>query len=101
MFALDGHQHAPLICYCGICLWDTIDLTTVSCQEGARSHDRPPAAERHRRVAARVPLHDGPMTGYELAATAQRVIGDFWSLTQSQVYRELAWMAEAGTRHGG
>jgi DNA-binding PadR family transcriptional regulator len=41
-------------------------------------------------------LHDGPMTGYELAATAQRVIGDFWSLTQSQVYRELAWMAEAG-----
>ena len=41
-------------------------------------------------------LHDGPMTGYELAAMAQRVIGDFWSLTQSQVYRELAWMAEAG-----
>lgn len=41
-------------------------------------------------------LHDGPLTGYELAATAQRVIGDFWSLTQSQVYRELAWMAEAG-----
>ena len=41
-------------------------------------------------------LHDGPMTGYELAATAQRVIGDFWSLTQSQVYRELAWMADAG-----
>jgi DNA-binding PadR family transcriptional regulator len=40
--------------------------------------------------------HDSPMTGYELAATAQRVIGDFWSLTQSQVYRELAWMAEAG-----
>ena len=41
-------------------------------------------------------LHDGPLSGYELAATAQRVIGDFWSLTQSQVYRELAWMAEAG-----
>ena len=41
-------------------------------------------------------LHDCPMTGYELAAMAQRVIGDFWSLTQSQVYRELAWMAEAG-----
>ena len=41
-------------------------------------------------------LHDGPLTGYELAATAQRVIGDFWTLTQSQVYRELAWMAEAG-----
>ncbi len=41
-------------------------------------------------------LHDGPLSGYELAATAQRAIGDFWSLTQSQVYRELAWMAEAG-----
>jgi DNA-binding PadR family transcriptional regulator len=41
-------------------------------------------------------LHDGPLTGYELAATAQRIIGDFWSLTQSQVYRELVWMTEAG-----
>ena len=41
-------------------------------------------------------LHDGPLSGYELAATAQQVIGDFWSLTQSQVYRELAWMADAG-----
>lgn len=41
-------------------------------------------------------LHDGPQSGYELAATAQDVIGNFWTLTQSQVYRELAWMAEAG-----
>jgi DNA-binding PadR family transcriptional regulator len=41
-------------------------------------------------------LHDGTLSGYELAATAQRVIGEFWSLTQSQVYRELVWMAEAG-----
>ena len=41
-------------------------------------------------------LHDGPRSGYELAATAQGVIGNFWTLTQSQVYRELAWMAEAG-----
>ncbi len=41
-------------------------------------------------------IHDGAMSGYELAATAQGVIGDFWSLTQSQVYRELASMAEAG-----
>jgi DNA-binding PadR family transcriptional regulator len=36
------------------------------------------------------------MSGYDLAATAERRIGDFWSLTQSQVYRELAWMAAAG-----
>jgi DNA-binding PadR family transcriptional regulator len=41
-------------------------------------------------------LHEGPMSGYELATTAQGVIGDFWSLTQSQVYRELAWMSDAG-----
>jgi DNA-binding PadR family transcriptional regulator len=41
-------------------------------------------------------LHAGPMTGWDLVATAQAVIGDFWSLTQSQVYRELAAMADAG-----
>jgi DNA-binding PadR family transcriptional regulator len=41
-------------------------------------------------------LHWGPMSGWDLAATAQHVIGDFWSLTRSQVYRELAWMADAG-----
>src|SRR6266540_213478 len=41
-------------------------------------------------------LHWGSLTGWDLAGTAQEVIGDFWSLTRSQVYRELAWMAEAG-----
>jgi DNA-binding PadR family transcriptional regulator len=41
-------------------------------------------------------LHDGPLSGYQLAATAQGAIGEFWSLTQSQIYRELAWMADAG-----
>jgi DNA-binding PadR family transcriptional regulator len=41
-------------------------------------------------------LHEGPQSGYELASTAQDIIGNFWTLTQSQVYRELAWMAEAG-----
>ena len=46
-------------------------------------------------------LHDGPMTGWDLVATAQRRIGDFWSLTQSQVYRELAAMAQAGLVEAG
>jgi DNA-binding PadR family transcriptional regulator len=46
-------------------------------------------------------LHEGPRSGYELAAIAQRRIGDFWSLTQSQVYRELAWMADAGLVRAG
>ena len=41
------------------------------------------------------------MTGYELAAVAQRRIGQFWSLTQSQVYRELARMAEDGLVEAG
>src|SRR5262249_54962858 len=38
-------------------------------------------------------LHDGPMSRVDLVASAQVVIGRFWSLTQSQVYRELAAMA--------
>ena len=41
-------------------------------------------------------LHSGPLTGWDLVATAEALIGDFWSLTQSQVYRELATMAEMG-----
>lgn len=46
-------------------------------------------------------LHDGPRTGWDLVVTAQRVIGDFWSLTRSQVYRELAAMADAGLVEAG
>lgn len=41
-------------------------------------------------------LHHGPMSGWDLAAMAQTVIGDFWSLTQSQVYRELDRMEQTG-----
>jgi DNA-binding PadR family transcriptional regulator len=46
-------------------------------------------------------LHKGPLTGWDLVQTAQGEIGDFWSLTQSQVYRELAAMAEAGLVEAG
>jgi DNA-binding PadR family transcriptional regulator len=46
-------------------------------------------------------LHNGPLTGWDLVQTAEREIGDFWSLTQSQVYRELAAMAEAGLVEAG
>lgn len=46
-------------------------------------------------------LHWGPMSGWDLAVTAEQVIGDFWSLTRSQVYRELGWMAEAGLVEAG
>lgn len=41
-------------------------------------------------------LHDGPLTGWDLVTRAERTIGPFWSLTRSQVYRELAFMAENG-----
>jgi DNA-binding PadR family transcriptional regulator len=46
-------------------------------------------------------LHDGPMTGWDLVAVAQDRIGDFWSLTQSQVYRELSAMAGDGLIEAG
>jgi DNA-binding PadR family transcriptional regulator len=41
-------------------------------------------------------LHERPMSGWDLVATAQALIGDFWSITRSQVYRELAAMEAAG-----
>jgi DNA-binding PadR family transcriptional regulator len=46
-------------------------------------------------------LHDGPLTGWDLVMTAQERIGDFWSLSQSQVYRELSSMAAAGLIEAG
>jgi DNA-binding PadR family transcriptional regulator len=41
-------------------------------------------------------LHEGPMTGGQLMATANRRLGAYWSMTRSQVYRELPALAEAG-----
>src|SRR5262245_56515898 len=46
-------------------------------------------------------LHSGPKTGWDLVATAEEEIGDFWSITQSQVYRELTAMAAAGLVEAG
>lgn len=46
-------------------------------------------------------LHNGPLTGWDLVTTAQLTIGDFWSLTQSQVYRELSAMAADGLVKAG
>lgn len=46
-------------------------------------------------------LHDAPMTGWDLVSAAQQQLGDFWSLTQSQVYRELATMAAQGLVEAG
>ena len=41
-------------------------------------------------------LHAGPMTGGELVAAAGERFGGFFSVTRSQVYRELPTLAEAG-----
>jgi DNA-binding PadR family transcriptional regulator len=41
-------------------------------------------------------LHEGPMSGWDLVNLAQNRIGDFWTITQSQVYRELAAMDRSG-----
>jgi DNA-binding PadR family transcriptional regulator len=46
-------------------------------------------------------LHDGPLTGAALYRTAEGRIGDFWSLTRSQVYRELEAMTSAGLVDAG
>src|SRR5215203_2154178 len=44
-------------------------------------------------------LHDGPMTGGELVAAAKERMEPFWSVTRSQVYRELPGLAAAGYDH--
>ncbi|WP_028477788.1 PadR family transcriptional regulator [Nocardia sp. CNY236] len=41
-------------------------------------------------------LHEGPKSGWDLVSEAHRRIGDFWTITQSQVYRELAAMDASG-----
>jgi DNA-binding PadR family transcriptional regulator len=41
-------------------------------------------------------LHDGPMTGGQLMAAAEKRLGPYWSMTRSQVYRELPALADAG-----
>ncbi|MBO4209400.1 PadR family transcriptional regulator [Micromonospora echinofusca] len=41
-------------------------------------------------------LHEGPMTGGQLMAAAERRLAPYWSMTRSQVYRELPVLAEQG-----
>lgn len=40
-------------------------------------------------------LIDGPMTGWDLMSMIDASVGNFWNVTRSQVYRELARLAEA------
>ncbi|HEY6424794.1 MAG TPA: PadR family transcriptional regulator [Pseudonocardiaceae bacterium] len=41
-------------------------------------------------------LHEGPRTGGQLVAAASERFGSFFSVTRSQVYRELPVLTEAG-----
>lgn len=41
-------------------------------------------------------LRRGPATAHQLARQAAQEIGDYWSVTRSQVYRELAALADQG-----
>jgi DNA-binding PadR family transcriptional regulator len=69
-----------------------------NCEHGAVSDDpRLNAAHLNATAAALLGLlHDGPLTGWQLIGCAQERIGEFWSLTPSQVYRELTAMAGRG-----
>lgn len=46
-------------------------------------------------------LHEGPMTGGELVTAAKNRFGSFWTVTRSQVYRELPGLASAGFVRAG
>ncbi|MFD6530700.1 PadR family transcriptional regulator [Streptomyces sp. NPDC060184] len=46
-------------------------------------------------------LHSGEASGYELLAFAEGTVGAFWTLTRSQVYRELTALANRGLITGG
>lgn len=41
-------------------------------------------------------LHDGPLTGGEINAIAEKWINPYWNTTRSQIYRELPTLAEHG-----
>jgi DNA-binding PadR family transcriptional regulator len=41
-------------------------------------------------------LEREPMTGWELARQLEEIVGDFWNVTRSQIYRELKALAEQG-----
>jgi DNA-binding PadR family transcriptional regulator len=46
-------------------------------------------------------LRNGPRSGYDLVAAAEEMIGGFWTITRSQVYRELAALADRGLLERG
>src|SRR5208283_5074748 len=47
------------------------------------------------------PMTNGEMTGGELVRAAKLMIGDYWTITRSQVYRELGVLADQGLLAAG
>ena len=47
------------------------------------------------------PITGGEMTGGELVRAAKLMIGDYWTITRSQVYRELGVLADQGLLAAG
>jgi DNA-binding PadR family transcriptional regulator len=41
-------------------------------------------------------LQNEPMSGWDLTARVREIIGDFWNVTKSQIYKELKVLAERG-----
>lgn len=78
---------------------DTVDdQFGVALASSARTWQRYSVATNLNSTAAALLglLHEGPMTGGELVAAAKERFGAFWSVTRSQVYRELPGLADAG-----
>lgn len=46
-------------------------------------------------------LHRGSMTGWDLARQAETMLGDFWNVTPSQIYRELRTLEQSGLVEAG
>jgi DNA-binding PadR family transcriptional regulator len=46
-------------------------------------------------------LHEGQMTGGQLMSAAQSRLGPFWTMTRSQIYRELPGLANRGLVRAG
>ncbi|GAA3054165.1 DNA-binding transcriptional regulator, PadR family [Actinokineospora globicatena] len=78
------------ISHCGLAHMATVDSTAVSWDRGLVSELNATAA------ALLGLLHEGPQTGGQLVSAARERFGSFFSVTRSQVYRELPALADAG-----
>lgn len=74
-----------------------VDTPTGSCQRGRMAETGLNATA----AALLGLLHEGQMTGGQLMTAAQSRLGPFWTMTRSQVYRELPGLADRGFVRAG